>query len=51
MVKDCMAVAIDADDEAAAKVMIPDLLLGQKVLTEIVCVKNVHLPSLTATAD
>ena len=51
LVKECMALAIDADDEAAGKDMIPDLLLGQKVLTEIISVKKVHLPSLTATAE
>src|SRR5208337_5601093 len=51
LVKDCLTLAIDADDEAAGKEMIPNLVLGQKVLTEIVCAKRVHLSSLTATAD
>ena len=51
LVKDCLALAIDADDEAAGKEMIPNLLLGQKVLIEIVCAKKVHLSGFTATAD
>ncbi|MGA2546008.1 MAG: cytidylate kinase family protein [Rectinemataceae bacterium] len=51
IVKDCLALAIDAEDEAAGKEMIPNLLLGQKVLTEIICAKKVHLANLTATAE
>jgi cytidylate kinase len=51
MMKDCMALMIDADDEASGKLMIPDLLLSQKVLAEILCVKKAHLASLTATAE
>ena len=50
-VKEYMTLAIDADDEAAGMRMIPDLVLGQRVLTEIVCVKKERLASLTACAE
>jgi cytidylate kinase len=51
IVKDCMDRAIGAEDEAAGTEMVPDLLLGQKVLTEIICVKKERLASLSATAE
>ncbi len=50
-VREYMTLAIDADDEAAGTRMIPDLILGQRVLTEIVCVKKERLASLTACAE
>ena len=51
IVKDCMDRAIGAEDEAAGKEMVPDLLLGQRVLTEIICVKKERLANLSATAE
>ncbi len=51
MIKSCVTLTIDSRDEAAGGRMISDLLLGQKVLTAIICVKKVHIPNLTATSE
>jgi cytidylate kinase len=46
-----LALTIGEDDETAGRRMIPDLLLGQKVLIEIACVKRVRISGLTAVAE
>ena len=51
MIKDWLAAAIDAGDEAAAAKSLRDLLLSQRVLTEILCVKKLRLPNLNVSAE
>jgi len=51
LLKSFLDLAIGEEEEAAGQKMIPDLLLSQRVLTEINRGKKVHLPSLTVTAS
>jgi cytidylate kinase len=47
----CLGQTVDAADETEGARMAGELLLGQRVLTEIVCVKRLHLPNLTVRAQ
>lgn len=51
IVKDCMALTIDADAEAAGERALADRLLGQKVQAQVVCSKKAHLINLTVIAE
>jgi len=50
-IESCMTSVLREEVETKGRSMVANLSLGQKVLTELICVKKVHLPNLTATAN
>jgi cytidylate kinase len=51
VVKDCIARTIGSEEERAGKAMVQNLLLAQKVQTEICCGKKLHLPDLEVSVE